>query len=145
MKTLEQKPFVGDTYKDVLEYRTRLKKTVTKHAITIGNIHYRFNKTGRVILVERSCRKCRATFRVDKIRYIMDSCPDCRKKNRTPDTEIKSPSIAERTCIMCGDYFLSQGPHNRRCPDCNEKADKLKDSTVIYSAGLPWDITNSLN
>lgn len=153
MKTLERKPFIGDTYEDVLEYRTRLKKTVTKHGITMGDIHYRFNKTGRVILVERTCRKCRATFKVDKIRYIMDSCPDCRKKNRISDIETKSPyrqtfrqqAVTERTCMMCGDYFLSQGPHNRRCPGCDEKAGKLRDSTLVYGGGLSWDVMSNLN
>lgn len=31
------------------------------------------------------------------------------------------PQPAMRTCLMCGKKFLSRGPHNRRCPVCENK------------------------
>lgn len=34
---------------------------------------------------------------------------------------IYRPKPAERTCLMCGNKFVSRGPHNRRCAVCEQK------------------------
>ena len=34
---------------------------------------------------------------------------------------IYRPKPAERTCLMCGEKFVSRGPHNRRCGLCEIK------------------------
>lgn len=33
----------------------------------------------------------------------------------------------ERSCLMCNKRFISKGPHNRRCGDCNDKVDRYSD------------------
>lgn len=43
-----------------------------------------------------------------------------------PESEIisvirQNQKRAYRTCLMCGAYFLSEGPHNRRCVPCDTK------------------------
>lgn len=154
MKALKVRPFIGDTRKDVLEYYDRVKKTVTEHCITAGKIRYLFDKNGIVTSVERKCRKCQAIFTVGKVRYILDWCPGCRKKYRTPDTGTKSPyceqsfrqpAVAKRACLMCGRLFVSQGSHNRRCSKCSEKVGKLRDNILIYKDGLLRETVNNLN
>ncbi|MDN3513401.1 MAG: hypothetical protein NG747_03265 [Candidatus Brocadia sp.] len=44
---------------------------------------------------------------------------------------------AERSCLMCGKKFISRGPHNRRCPKCNQKIDQAAENTfympTVYS------------
>ena len=34
---------------------------------------------------------------------------------------IYRPKPAERRCLMCGNNFISRGPHNRRCVLCEKK------------------------
>lgn len=45
----------------------------------------------------------------------------------------------ERSCLMCGKRFMSQGAHNRRCPKCAgkfeyaERMNKTRDP-IVYRA-----------
>ena len=45
---------------------------------------------------------------------------------------------AERSCLMCGRRFISRGPHNRRCPKCNQKIDQAAENTFY----MPTVYTN---
>ena len=45
---------------------------------------------------------------------------------------------AERSCLMCGKRFISRGPHNRRCPKCNQKIDQAAENTFY----MPTVYTN---
>ncbi|MBM4053835.1 MAG: hypothetical protein FJ264_04005 [Planctomycetes bacterium] len=54
-----------------------------------------------------------------------------RKKYNERSLSLKNVFIdkAERSCLMCGKKFVSRGPHNRRCPRCNQKIDQAAENT----------------
>lgn len=48
---------------------------------------------------------------------------------------------ADRRCLMCGKTFISRGPHNRRCPKCNQKIDQAAENTFY----MPTVYNNETN
>jgi molybdopterin-guanine dinucleotide biosynthesis protein A len=45
-----------------------------------------------------------------------------RARRRTVAIEAKGgPQVALRVCLSCDSPFLSEGPWNRICPQCNER------------------------
>ena len=42
--------------------------------------------------------------------------------------EAKYNKFAERSCLMCGEKFISRGFYNRRCPICTAKNTKYEEN-----------------
>ena len=38
---------------------------------------------------------------------------------------VNGPQAADRTCLVCGRTFRSEGPWNRRCPACDRAVARL--------------------
>ena len=71
----------------------------------------------------------------------------CGCQTRSHKQTIYRPAPAERTCLMCGEKFVSRGPHNRRCVLCEKKLEgdvqayymppvhKQRDHSVVAGCG----------
>ena len=51
--------------------------------------------------------------------------------------ELKKPANdhkpKSRRCLMCGDHFTSEGPHNRICKKCKSSANWREGATTTYA------------
>jgi len=62
----------------------------------------------------RYCRKCHETTH----RHVFDGY--CKRCYHAMEKKIITQE-KKRSCLKCGETFLSNGPGNRKCKDCHNK------------------------
>jgi len=91
---------------------------------------YALNSKGERYLCKRE--KCQNYVPLGRKKYCCEECSrEANKKVAIKRAEEERKAgieyrliklnIKPRTCLKCNKIFMSNGPYNRICPDCNEK------------------------
>lgn len=70
----------------------------------------------------QTCEKCGSIIKSNNVYGVCIRCQTC------------APPIVQRRCLKCNEMFTSAGWHNRICPECQQKNNRMSHAFAVRLA-----------